>query len=167
MEQPVVGILMGSNSDYPVMIQAGRALGLLDVPFEEFVMSAHRTRERVEAYVKEAEGRGIKIIIAGAGGAAHLAGVVAAGTTLPVIGVPIESKALKGMDSLLSTVQMPPGIPVATMAIDGAKNAGLMAAAMLALSDESLRERLKKSRKEQSAGIQFKPSLPTPQGGTS
>ncbi|OGG67938.1 5-(carboxyamino)imidazole ribonucleotide mutase [Candidatus Kaiserbacteria bacterium RIFCSPHIGHO2_12_FULL_56_13] len=158
---PLVGVLMGSNSDYPVMVAVSEILLKLGVPSEEFVMSAHRTPDRVLKYAQEAEGRGLKAIIAGAGGAAHLAGVIASHTLVPVIGVPIKSKALKGLDSLLSTVNMPPGIPVATMAIDGAKNAGLMAAAIIALTDFDVRERLKIFRVQQSANVPIKPSLPS------
>ena len=152
---PKVLILMGSDSDWEVMSEAGRALAELDVPAEIHVSSAHRTPDRVHAYVTTAAGRGVKVIIAAAGGAAHLAGVAAALTTLPVLGVPMESKALKGLDSLLSMVQMPGGIPVATFAIGeaGAKNAALHAAAILALSDSVLAERLAQWRKKQSDSV--------------
>ena len=140
MAAPLVGILMGSTSDWEVMKQAAKVLDEFGVAYEARAMSAHRTPDLVEEFVKAASGRGMKCIIAGAGGAAHLAGVVAAHTTLPVLGVPMPSKHLNGMDSLLSTVQMPKGIPVATFAIGdaGAANAALFAIAMLALSNAKL-----------------------------
>jgi phosphoribosylaminoimidazole carboxylase PurE protein len=140
----VVGILMGSDSDLPVMESAFGVLREFGVPFEAAVLSAHRTPERVSAYAVSARGRGVRVIIAGAGWAAHLAGVLAAKTTLPVIGVPIDSSPLQGMDALLSTVQMPPGIPVATMAVGkgGARNAALFAVQILALSDPELAGKL-------------------------
>lgn len=131
-----VGIIMGSDSDLPVMSEAGNILSNLGVEFELTVVSAHRTPDRMFTYAKEAKERGIKIIIAGAGGAAHLPGMVAALTSLPVIGVPVKSRTMSGIDSLYSIVQMPPGIPVATVAINGAKNAGILAASIIALSDE-------------------------------
>lgn len=140
MKQPLVGILMGSDSDWPVMEQAVKILEEFGVPCEARVLSAHRTPERVRRYVSGAASRGLKVIIAGAGGAAHLAGAAAAHTTLPVIGVPVESKHLNGLDSLLSTVQMPRGVPVATVAIGNAANAGLLAIQMLALSDRRLQQ---------------------------
>ncbi len=140
--RPVVGILMGSDSDWPVMEQAAKTLEHFGVSHEARVLSAHRTPELVRRYVSSAASRGIKIIIAGAGGAAHLAGVVAAHTVLPVIGVPIESKSLKGLDSLLSTVQMPKGVPVATVAIDNAANAAILAVQCLALADRRLQRAL-------------------------
>jgi 5-(carboxyamino)imidazole ribonucleotide mutase len=135
---PLVGILMGSASDLESMDPAKQILKEFDVPCEVSVLSAHRTPEQTIEYAKTAKGRGIKVLIAGAGGAAHLAGVIAAVTTLPVIGVPIKSKALSGFDSLLSMVQMPAGIPVATVAIDGALNAGLLAIEILALGNSEL-----------------------------
>ena len=135
---PVVGILMGSDSDWPVMEQAAKTLDGFGVACESRVLSAHRTPELVRDYATTAAARGIKVLIAGAGGAAHLAGVLAAHTTLPVIGVPIESKSLKGLDSLLSTVQMPKGVPVATVAIDNAANAAVLAVQCLALADARL-----------------------------
>ncbi|RJR15808.1 5-(carboxyamino)imidazole ribonucleotide mutase [Candidatus Microgenomates bacterium] len=138
MKKPLIGIIMGSDSDLPVMRAAADVCEEFGVPFEITILSAHRTSDQTIAYAKSAQKRGLQIIIAGAGGAAHLAGVVAGVTPLPVIGVPIESKSLKGLDSLLATVQMPPGVPVATVAINGAKNAGLLAIKMLALSDEAL-----------------------------
>jgi phosphoribosylaminoimidazole carboxylase PurE protein len=154
-QKPLVGILMGSDNDYEVMIEAGRALKSFGVPFEMNVSSAHRTPERTAGYVREARSRGIKVLIAGAGAAAHLAGVVAAETILPVIGVPIDSSSLKGLDSLLATVQMPAGIPVATMAIGkaGARNAGIFAVQLLALGDAVLSEKLSAYKEELAAGV--------------
>ena len=139
-----VGVIMGSRSDWETMKHAADVLDTLGIQNERLVVSAHRTPARMFAYAQKAEKRGIKVIIAGAGGAAHLPGMVASETTLPVIGVPVQSRALQGLDSLLSIVQMPGGIPVATMSIGnaGAKNAGIMAARILALSDEDLRSRL-------------------------
>lgn len=153
--QPLVAVIMGSRSDWPTMQHAAETLEKLEIPHESLVMSAHRTPERATRYASEARERGLKAIIAGAGGAAHLAGVVAAHTPLPVLGVPMESAALKGMDSLLSTVQMPGGIPVATFAIGraGAVNAALFAAAMLALSDDAIAAALDGWRARQTAGV--------------
>lgn len=150
MTKPLIGIIMGSQSDWPTLKPASEILEALGVAHECKIVSAHRTPDRLYAYAKEAAGRGLKAIIAGAGGAAHLPGMAASMTTLPVLGVPIESKALKGMDSLLSIVQMPGGVPVATFAIGeaGAKNAALHAAAILALSDKALAERLSAWRKQ-------------------
>jgi phosphoribosylaminoimidazole carboxylase PurE protein len=147
-QKPVVGILMGSDSDLPIMEEAASALREFGISFEMTVSSAHRTPARTASYAKTAERRGIKVIIAGAGAAAHLAGFIAAETTLPVIGVPIDSSQLKGLDALLSTVQMPGGVPVASMAIGkaGAKNAGIFAAEILATSDAWLRKRLRKKQ---------------------
>ena len=144
MSQISVLILMGSDSDAPVMQAAVDALTQFQIPCEMTVASAHRSPERVMRLVREAPGRGVKVFIVGAGAAAHLAGVVAAHTTMPVIGVPIDSSALKGLDALLSTVQMPPGIPVATVAIGkpGATNAGVLAAQILAVGDQALATRL-------------------------
>lgn len=141
---PIVGLIMGSRSDWDTMKEAALLLRELQIPFEAKIISAHRTPERMFEYAAAAEGRGIKLIIAGAGGAAHLPGMTATRTMLPVIGVPVQSKALNGMDSLLSIVQMPGGVPVATMAIGtaGARNAALMAARILGLSDEALRQRV-------------------------
>jgi 5-(carboxyamino)imidazole ribonucleotide mutase len=133
-----VAIVMGSDSDFGIMSEAAKVLGELRVPFEMRVLSAHRTPDDTLAYARGAAARGVKVIIAGAGGAAHLPGVVAAVTRLPVIGVPIALSKLDGLDSLLSIVQMPKGIPVATVAIDGARNAGLLAARMIALSDDAV-----------------------------
>ena len=135
---PLVSIIMGSTSDLPVMEKAAQLLNDLHVPFEMNALSAHRTPEAVEEFAKKARTRGIKVIIAGAGMAAALPGVIAANTTLPVIGVPIKGSTLDGVDALYSTVQMPPGIPVATVAINGAMNAAILAVQMLALSDETL-----------------------------
>lgn len=144
MSHIAVLILMGSDSDAPVMQAAVDLLAELEIPCEMTVASAHRSPERVMRLVREAPARGVKVFVVGAGAAAHLAGVVAAHTTLPVIGVPIDSSALKGLDALLSTVQMPPGVPVATVSIGkpGATNAGVLAAQVLALSDDALRGRL-------------------------
>jgi 5-(carboxyamino)imidazole ribonucleotide mutase len=144
----LVAILMGSSSDNEVMEPARQILKEFDIPCEVKVLSAHRTPDQTISYVKSAKERGIKVIIAAAGGAAHLPGIVAAVTTLPVIGVPIKSKALSGFDSLLSIVQMPAGIPVATVAIDGASNAGLLAIEMLALSFSELTTKLENYRKK-------------------
>ncbi len=143
-EQPAVGIIMGSQSDWPTMRNAAEALDELGVEYETRIVSAHRTPERLYAYAKDAEGRGLKVIIAGAGGAAHLPGMTASLTRLPVLGVPIETRSLSGKDSLLSIVQMPAGIPVGTLAIGeaGAFNAGLLAAQILALGDPALAARI-------------------------
>jgi len=141
-EQPLVGIIMGSTSDLVTMRDAATTLQELGVAFEIRIVSAHRTPDLMFRYAAEAAARGLKVIIAGAGGAAHLPGMVAAKTSLPVIGVPVESKALKGLDSLLSIVQMPAGVPVATMAIGNAVNAALYAARILALGDAALAQRL-------------------------
>lgn len=143
---PIVAILMGSASDADTMEPARQILKEFDVPCEVKVLSAHRTPEQTVRYAKEAKGRGTKIIIAGAGGAAHLPGIIAAVTTLPVIGIPIKSKSLNGLDSLLSIVQMPAGIPVATVAIDGAANAALLAVEMLALASPELAVKLETYR---------------------
>jgi len=157
---PIVLIVMGSDSDLPVMQEAADVLGKFGVPSEMRISSAHRSPSRTMALASEAAGRGIKIIIAGAGMAAHLAGVVAAKTTLPVIGVPIPGGALKGVDALYSTVQMPAGIPVATMAIGkaGAKNAGLFAIQILALTDDRLNNALVNYRKEMDSEVEQKDS---------
>ena len=149
--QPLVGIIMGSKSDWETMRHAAEMLDRFGVPHESKVVSAHRTPEWMVQYAASAESRGLQVIIAGAGGAAHLPGMVAANTLLPVLGVPVESQALKGMDSLLSIVQMPGGVPVGTLAIgrSGAQNAALLAVAMLANQDPSLREKLRAFRREQ------------------
>ncbi|OCW94804.1 5-(carboxyamino)imidazole ribonucleotide mutase [Macellibacteroides fermentans] len=138
---PIVSIIMGSTSDLPVMEKAAKFLDEMQVPFEMHALSAHRTPAEVEAFAKNAKGRGIKVIIAAAGMAAHLCGVIASMTTLPVIGVPINA-SLDGMDALLAIVQMPPGIPVATVGINGSLNAGILAVQMLAVGDEKLQEKL-------------------------
>jgi len=138
--QPLIGLVMGSDSDWPTMKLAGEACAEFGLPYEARVMSAHRTPNDVAEYARTAHTRGLHVIIAGAGGAAHLPGVIAAYTPLPVIGVPIETKALHGMDSLLSMVQMPSGVPVATVAIGGARNAGLLAVQILAHDNPGLRE---------------------------
>lgn len=155
MAEPRVAILMGSQNDWEIMRAAQEALEALGITNEARVLSAHRTPDKLRSYIASAPGRGIEVVIAGAGGAAHLAGVCAALTLLPVLGVPIDSSPLKGLDALLATVQMPGGIPVATFAIGkaGAKNAGLFAAAILARADEGLRERLAKWREAQAAAI--------------
>ena len=140
---PRVGLIMGSDSDWPVMSDAAEALAEFEVPFEVGVVSAHRTPARMLDYAGSAAGRGIQVIIAGAGGAAHLPGMVASATPLPVIGVPVPLKHLDGMDSLLSIVQMPAGVPVATVSIGGARNAGLLAVRILAASDPSLLARMR------------------------
>ncbi|MGC7095656.1 5-(carboxyamino)imidazole ribonucleotide mutase [Amycolatopsis lurida] len=138
----VVGLIMGSDSDWPVLEAAAKALDEFEVPYEVGVYSAHRTPRRMMDYAESAAGRGLKVIIAGAGGAAHLPGMVASATVLPVIGVPVPLKYLDGLDSLLSIVQMPAGIPVATVSVGGAHNAGLLAVRMLAANDEGLRARM-------------------------
>jgi 5-(carboxyamino)imidazole ribonucleotide mutase len=143
MSEPLVGVVMGSDSDLPVMRQAAEVLAELDVATEIRVVSAHRTPAEMISYGQTAEARGLRVIIAGAGGAAHLPGMLAAVTTLPVIGVPVSLKNLDGLDSLLSIVQMPKGVPVATVAIDGARNGGLLAARILGAADERLRQRLR------------------------
>lgn len=155
MAQPEVGIIMGSQSDWPTLKHASDLLQELDIPHEARIVSAHRTPDRLWSYGREAAGRGLKVIIAGAGGAAHLPGMMASKTALPVIGVPVESRALKGLDSLYSIVQMPRGFPVATMAIGapGAANAALMAAAILALADPALAGRLDAWRAALSASV--------------
>jgi len=152
--RPLVGIVMGSDSDWPVMEQAVKMLDQFGVAREARVLSAHRSPELVRRYVSSAAGRGIRVLIAGAGGAAHLAGVCAAHTTLPVIGVPVESKSLKGLDSLLATVQMPKGVPVATVAIDNAANAAILAIQCLALSDARLARKLASYKRQLVSGIQ-------------
>ncbi|MFH5802550.1 5-(carboxyamino)imidazole ribonucleotide mutase [Alienimonas sp. DA493] len=152
---PLVGVVMGSRSDLPTMRAAAEILKQFEVPFEAEVVSAHRTPDRLVEYAKEARGRGLKVIIAGAGGAAHLPGMLAASTTLPVLGVPVQSRALSGLDSLLSIVQMPGGVPVGTLAIgtSGAKNAALLAVRTLALSDEALAAKLADYHAEQTATV--------------
>jgi 5-(carboxyamino)imidazole ribonucleotide mutase len=153
--QPLVGIIMGSKSDWETMRLAAETLDSLGVPYEARIVSAHRTPDLLFEYAAAAEGRGLKVIIAGAGGAAHLPGMAAAKTVLPVLGVPVESKVLRGVDSLLSIVQMPAGVPVGTLAIGeaGAKNAALLAAAILATGDSALRGRLHEFRKRQTQNV--------------
>ena len=157
---PLVGIIMGSQSDWTTMCHASEILTTLGVAHETRIISAHRTPDRLVDYAKSAKGRGLQVIIAGAGGAAHLPGMAAAMTQLPVLGVPVESKALSGMDSLLSIVQMPGGIPVGTLAIGkaGAINAGLMAAAILALQDPDLAARLAAWRQAQTDNVAAEPA---------
>jgi 5-(carboxyamino)imidazole ribonucleotide mutase len=157
--QPLVGVIMGSKSDWETMRHAAAILEQFAVRFEARVVSAHRTPDLMREYACEAEVRGLEVIIAGAGGAAHLPGMVAAQTLVPVIGVPVQSKALNGLDSLLSIVQMPGGVPVATMAIGtaGAKNAGLLAVAMLAVRRPELRDQLRAFREEQDQLVRTEP----------
>jgi 5-(carboxyamino)imidazole ribonucleotide mutase len=154
-ETPLVGVIMGSQSDWETMDHAAETLGILGIPFETRIVSAHRTPDLLFDYASTAQARGIEVIIAGAGGAAHLPGMAAAKTSLPVLGVPIQSHALSGIDSLLSIVQMPAGVPVATFAVGaaGAHNAGLYAVAVLALSDPPLAARLAEFRRAQTARV--------------
>jgi 5-(carboxyamino)imidazole ribonucleotide mutase len=158
MNKPLVSIVMGSDSDLEIMREAGKALEEFGIAYEMDVTSAHRSPERTADYARKAAGRGIQVIIAGAGGAAHLAGVIAAHTILPVIGVPIPSTSLQGMDSLLATVQMPAGIPVATVAIGkpGAINAGILAAQMMALGDKSIAKKLEGHKEKLARGVEEK-----------
>ena len=159
LAEPQVGIIMGSRSDWETMRHAAETLDTLGVAYETKVVSAHRTPKRLYDYAHSARERGLKVIIAGAGGAAHLPGMAASMTTLPVLGVPVETKSLKGMDSLLSIVQMPAGVPVGTLAIGkaGAVNAGLLAAAILATSDAELAARLERFREEQTGSVAESP----------
>lgn len=156
---PVVGIIMGSQSDWQVMQEAARTLEAMGVAYEARIVSAHRTPERLVEYAGSAKGRGLKVIIAGAGGAAHLPGMAAAMTPLPVLGVPVQSKALKGLDSLLSIVQMPKGVPVGTLAIGeaGAANAGILAASIIALQDAGVAAKLDAFRASQTASVKEAP----------
>lgn len=156
---PLVGVIMGSRSDWDTMKHAAEVLEQFGVPFESRVVSAHRTPDLMRDYAHEAEARGLQVIIAGAGGAAHLPGMVAAQTLVPVVGVPVQSRALNGLDSLLSIVQMPGGVPVATMAIGvaGARNAGLFAVAMLAVTRPDLRARLRAFRADQEQRVRTEP----------
>ena len=160
LTKPAVAIVMGSQSDWPTMCRAAETLEALDVEYEARIVSAHRTPERLVDFASNARAEGFKVIIAGAGGAAHLPGMIAAMTPLPVFGVPVKSKALNGQDSLLSIVQMPGGIPVGTLAIGepGAINAALLAAAVLALSDDELADRLDAFRSDQTASVPLFPS---------
>jgi 5-(carboxyamino)imidazole ribonucleotide mutase len=154
--KPVIGIIMGSDSDLPVMSQAAKMLDDFGIPYELSIVSAHRTPDKLYSYAKSAKEKGLKVIIAGAGGAAHLPGMTAAMTVLPVIGVPVQTKALGGVDSLYSIVQMPPGIPVATVAINGALNAGLLAAKMVAINDEALTAKIEEYSKGLEAMVEAK-----------
>lgn len=158
-DTPVVGVIMGSQSDWPVMQKACEILDELGVAFESKIVSAHRTPDRLYRYASEAKTRGLKVIIAGAGGAAHLPGMAASMTPLPVLGVPVQSRALSGMDSLLSIAQMPKGVPVGTLAIGdaGAANAGILAASIIALEDASVASKLEAFRAAQSAAVQETP----------
>ncbi len=158
MAKPIVGILMGSDSDLPVMKEAADVLKGFGIPFEVTISSAHRSPKRTSEYAKSAASRGIMVIIAGAGSAAHLAGFIAAETAVPVIGVPIDSSSLKGMDALLSTVQMPAGVPVATMAIGkaGAKNAGIFAAQIIAVGNKRLQAKLKAFKEKLASDVEEK-----------
>lgn len=156
MSGALVGVVMGSDSDLPVMRQAVDILEALGIACEVAVLSAHRTPERAAAYAREAAGRGLKVLIAGAGVAAHLAGVLAAHTPLPVIGVPIKSGTLQGLDALLSTVQMPPGVPVATVAVNGAQNAGILAAQIIGAGDDGIRARLVQYKMRLAAEVEAK-----------
>ena len=158
-EAPLVGIIMGSRSDWETMRHAAETLKALEVPHERRVVSAHRTPERLYEYARSAAARGLRVIIAGAGGAAHLPGMTASLTRLPVLGVPVESNALSGLDSLLSIVQMPAGVPVGTLAVGkaGAVNAGLLAAAILAVQDEALADRLDAWRTKQTDSVALNP----------
>ncbi len=151
-----VGIIMGSDSDLPVMQEACKVLDELGVKYEEEIVSAHRTPDRMYEYAKKAPGRGINVIVAGAGGAAHLPGMIASLSHLPVIGVPVKSKSLSGVDSLYSIVQMPPGIPVATVAINGARNAGILAAEIIAIHSEEVRDNLIRFKVDMSDNIKEK-----------
>ena len=162
MTDPVVGVVGGSRSDFPVLEQATAMLDRLEVPNVLRVVSAHRSPDHLYRYAESAHGRGIRVIIAGAGGAAHLPGMLAAKTTLPVIGVPMPTKALDGLDSLLSIVQMPRGIPVATVAIGNAENAALLAVEILALSDAALAARLERFRADQTRMVLDDPSNAAP-----
>jgi 5-(carboxyamino)imidazole ribonucleotide mutase len=163
-KKPLVGIIMGSQSDWPTMKHTADTLTTLGVPFETRIVSAHRTPKRMADYAAGAKGRGLKVIVAGAGGAAHLPGMTAAQTPLPVLGVPIESAALKGMDSLLSIVQMPGGIPVGTLAIGraGAINAGLLAASIVGLGDARVMAAVERWRAKQTQSIADRPSDDAP-----
>jgi len=159
-DTPVVGVIMGSQSDWPIMKKACELLDELGVAYQAQIVSAHRTPERLYDYASEAKARGLKVLIAGAGGAAHLPGMAASMTPLPVLGVPVQSRALNGIDSLLSIAQMPKGVPVGTLAIGeaGAANAGLLAASIIALGDPAVAEKLDAFRAQQTAAVQETPS---------
>ncbi|MBO8169131.1 MAG: 5-(carboxyamino)imidazole ribonucleotide mutase [Thermoanaerobacteraceae bacterium] len=156
MAQPKVGIVMGSDSDLPVMKDTVEILDQLGVEYEVVITSAHRVPQKTAKYAATAEERGLEVIIAAAGGAAHLPGVIAAETALPVIGVPIKTSALGGVDSLYSIVQMPKGVPVATVAINGARNAGILAAQIIGVKDEAVREKIKRFKKEMAEAVEEK-----------
>ncbi len=156
MKKPLVGIIMGSDSDLPVMKEAAKMCEHFGIEYEVTVVSAHRTPERLFKYAKEADKRGIRVIIAGAGGAAHLPGMVASITPLPVIGVPVKTSSLDGMDSLLSIVQMPGGVPVATVAINNAKNAGILAAQILGVKYDEIKEKIEKYKNEMTEEVEKK-----------
>ncbi|MCG8026601.1 MAG: 5-(carboxyamino)imidazole ribonucleotide mutase [Candidatus Thiodiazotropha taylori] len=166
MTKPIVGIIMGSDSDLPVMQEAAKQLEAFQIPFEMTIVSAHRTPARLYEYSQTAEQRGLKVVIAGAGGAAHLPGMVASITPLPVVGVPVKSSALSGEDSLLSIVQMPPGVPVATVAINGAKNAAILAAQMLGTADLEIRENVRKYKADLEAMVMGKVEVMEKQQGS-
>lgn len=158
--KPEIGIIMGSDSDLPVMKQAADFLNDMEIPFELTIVSAHRTPDRMIRYAREARERGIRVIIAGAGGAAHLPGMVASLTTLPVIGVPVHSSnSIDGWDSILSILQMPGGIPVATVALNGAKNAGILAASMLGMTNELIAQKLENYKTELKERVEYKVGL--------
>jgi 5-(carboxyamino)imidazole ribonucleotide mutase len=165
MSQPHVGIIMGSDSDLPVMQAAAEALGELGVPYEMTIVSAHRTPRRLYDYASGAVERGLRVIIAGAGGAAHLPGMAASLTPLPVIGVPVKTSSLSGQDSLLSIVQMPAGVPVATVAINGARNAGILAAQILGAGDPQVRERVAAMKRDLEAMVLEKAARLEAEGG--
>jgi 5-(carboxyamino)imidazole ribonucleotide mutase len=156
MDKPLVGIVMGSDSDLPVMKEAADVLREFGIPYEVVISSAHRAPEKTAGYARNAAGRGLEVIIAGAGGAAHLAGVIAALTPLPVVGVPVKSGALSGLDALYAVVQMPAGIPVATVAINGAKNAGLLAAQIIGVSNPAVRLKIELYKESLAAGVEKK-----------
>ncbi|MCG8022268.1 MAG: 5-(carboxyamino)imidazole ribonucleotide mutase [Candidatus Thiodiazotropha weberae] len=166
MTKPIVGIIMGSDSDLPVMQEAAKQLEAFQIPFEMTIVSAHRTPARLYEYSQTAEQRGLKVIIAGAGGAAHLPGMVASITPLPVVGVPVKSSALSGEDSLLSIVQMPPGVPVATVAINGAKNAAILAAQMLGTADMEIHEKVRTYKADLEAMVMGKVEVMEKQQGS-
>jgi len=153
MKKALVGIIMGSDSDLPVMKEAKEVLDLFGVPNEISIVSAHRTTKRMVNYASSAKKRGIEVIIAGAGGAAHLPGMVASLTPLPVIGVPVKTKSLDGLDSLLSIAQMPPGVPVATVAVNGAKNAGILACQMLGIKHSNIASKVERYKRELESGV--------------
>lgn len=156
MSKPLIGIIMGSDSDLPIMQAAAQMCEEFGIEFEVSIVSAHRTPERLVQYAKSAEKRGLRVIIAGAGGAAHLPGMVASLTPLPVIGVPVKGSSLEGMDSLLSIVQMPGGVPVATVAINGAKNAGILAAQMIGIKSQEMRQKVKAYKAKMADEVQVK-----------